>query len=335
MSRRQLVVHVINRLAPGGSEKQLMEVGRRSRLDHEIVELRGSGASALRELAATLRAFDDAPIVAWLDRPQLAVALTMAFTRRPLVASVRGLPRRSGPRRRWPMKAALARYDHLVANSRAVSEATLRFVRPLRLGRCTVIPNGVEISPTAPAIDRLSRSDGRFRVGFIGRASPWKGLDVLLEALKSLSSHGVTATLIGDGVPEALGSACHDGLAASGSGRTDDPWNVLGDVDLLVVPSRSEGSPNVVIEAFARGVPVLGTEVGGTVELLQDGRGWLVPPRDPVALAESILRAARDEAERAKRAATAKRYVEKVHGWPAVVEAWDALLEPLVYGRDG
>jgi glycosyltransferase involved in cell wall biosynthesis len=58
--------------------------------------------------------------------------------------------------------------------------------------------------------------------------------------------------------------------------------------DLLCLPSESEGLPNVVLEAFSCGCPVVGTAVGGTPELVAPGCGLLAPPRDRAALAQAI-----------------------------------------------
>src|SRR6202012_5706709 len=63
----------------------------------------------------------------------------------------------------------------------------------------------------------------------------------------------------------------------------------LGAADVLVLPSHAEGLPNVVLEAFASGRPVVGTEVGAIPALLEGGGGALVPVSNPPALAEGIL----------------------------------------------
>jgi glycosyltransferase involved in cell wall biosynthesis len=326
--------HVINPLAPGGSEKQLTQLAGRSRLEHEIIELRPqeSRRTMLRELFRALRGADPEVVVAWLDRPQVAVALTsFRWSRRPIVASVRGLPGRGTAGRGWALRAAFLRYHHLVANSHAVRTATRQFTRPFPLRPFSVIPNGVEL-PAAPPPPPRNREQP-LRIGFIGRANPWKGLDVLLSALELIPPGEATAVLVGEGVPEAVRGRIGPVDTCRALPRTTDPWRALGTVDVLAVPSRSEGSPNVVIEAFAMGVPVVATAVGGTPELLLDRRGWLVPPEDPEALAGALLRVARDVEEAAERGARARLYAEKVHAWPRVATAWDELLAGMAERR--
>ena len=66
-------------------------------------------------------------------------------------------------------------------------------------------------------------------------------------------------------------------------------YEYLAGADLVVNPSRSEGLPNVVLEALSVHTPVVATEVGGVSEVIEAGRsGWLVPPGDPGALAAAI-----------------------------------------------
>jgi glycosyltransferase involved in cell wall biosynthesis len=68
-------------------------------------------------------------------------------------------------------------------------------------------------------------------------------------------------------------------------------------MDFLVLPSLTEGLPNVVLEAFSFGKPVVATRVGGVPELVTDGvNGIIVPPGDPASLAAGISRFLRDKA---------------------------------------
>jgi glycosyltransferase involved in cell wall biosynthesis len=67
--------------------------------------------------------------------------------------------------------------------------------------------------------------------------------------------------------------------------------------DCVALPSLSEGLPNIVLEAFAAGRPVVASAVGGVPELVLPGEtGWLVPPRDPAALADALAECLSDRA---------------------------------------
>ncbi|HKI18887.1 MAG TPA: glycosyltransferase, partial [Isosphaeraceae bacterium] len=73
-------------------------------------------------------------------------------------------------------------------------------------------------------------------------------------------------------------------------GETRDIPAVLARARMFVLPSRSEGIPLTVLEAMARGLPVVATRVGGLAEVVEDGvTGLLVPPADPAALAAAIV----------------------------------------------
>jgi glycosyltransferase involved in cell wall biosynthesis len=133
-------------------------------------------------------------------------------------------------------------------------------------------------------------------LGSIGRISPEKGHLDLVEALALVAQRGhrVSAVFIGDGPSKA---AVIERVRALGleqqvylPGYLADPQRFLEDLDLMVLPSHTEGLPNAVLEALAMEVPVLATRVGGTPEIVTDGEtGRLVPPKAPEAMAEAIL----------------------------------------------
>jgi glycosyltransferase involved in cell wall biosynthesis len=99
---------------------------------------------------------------------------------------------------------------------------------------------------------------------------------------------------------------------------------------VLLLPSRSEGMGRVLVEAFCRGRPVVGSRVGGIVDLVRDGEnGLLVPPESPAALADAIERVLADPALAERLAAGAHASIE---GWTATPEEYAARLEALVAG---
>ncbi len=141
-------------------------------------------------------------------------------------------------------------------------------------------------------------------VGEIARLCEVKGQRDLLEALTALP--GVHAVFVGEDIEQggdyrerlerearALGLADRVVFA----GYRTDAGAVLDALDVFVLPSRIEGMPLVVLEAMARGRPVVATAVGGTAEVVVEGEtGLLVPPRDPARLSEAIGRLFADRA---------------------------------------
>ena len=139
-------------------------------------------------------------------------------------------------------------------------------------------------------------------VGAAGRLSPEKGFDVLVEAARSVVKRdpSVGFVVFGDGVcreklMRQIKAAGLSGAFALGGFRADLD-RFLPFFDLLTLPSYTEGMPNVVLEAFAAGVPVVSTAVGGAPEVVEEGvSGFLVPAGDPDALAGRIGAALQSE----------------------------------------
>ncbi|MCA1636229.1 MAG: glycosyltransferase family 4 protein [Acidobacteria bacterium] len=93
----------------------------------------------------------------------------------------------------------------------------------------------------------------------------------------------------------------------------------MNSLDVFVLPSFAEGTPNGIIEAMAHGVPVIATTVGGIPDILDGESGILVPPGDTAALADAMLLLAGDHARRAAMGAAAKLRYEKLFSRKAVL----------------
>jgi glycosyltransferase involved in cell wall biosynthesis len=141
---------------------------------------------------------------------------------------------------------------------------------------------------------KLSLPPDKPLIVFAGNLVPVKGLDILAAALARLASLAPPfhCVLIGDGPLRASLNARFDALALGPFVRLlgARPQNELADwyraADCVVLPSRSEGIPNVLLEAAACGTPTVASSVGGVPEVC-DPAG-LVPPCDPMALCERL-----------------------------------------------
>jgi glycosyltransferase involved in cell wall biosynthesis len=188
-------------------------------------------------------------------------------------------------------RAALRRADVV----RTISGYTTELIRPLGREPAAVFPAYVDLSafverPVVPPPDTPA-------VLFVGVLERYKGVDVLAEAWPRVVERVPDATLrvVGDGplaeTVERLGARWNRRL------DSEEVAQALDEASLLVLPSRSEGLPRIVIEAFCRGRTVVGAAAGGIPDIVEDGvSGLIVPPEDPEALAHALARCLGDPA---------------------------------------
>ena len=191
--------------------------------------------------------------------------------------------------------------SRLCARLVAVSDATRASfeVQGFPRERMETVHNGISLDRASPATSLrsdLGISADAVLVAHVGRLAPVKGQRELIAALAH--APGVYAVLAGEDLEtggafrseleaevERLGVADRVAFAGYRPAAAAE----LAEVDALVLPSHVEGLPVVVLEAMARGKPVIATPVGGTAELVVDGgTGILVPPGDVDALAAAL-----------------------------------------------
>ena len=170
-------------------------------------------------------------------------------------------------------------------------------------------------------------------VGAAGRLSPEKGYRFLVDAAEEvLQEHPHTGfVLFGDGPlrEELAGRFQLPGFCS-------DLDKFYPHFDLFVLPSFTEGLPNVVLEAFAARVPVVATAVGGTPEVVEDGvNGYLVPPGEVGPLADRIGRLIGDRQRRRAMGVHGRQRVEKEFSFAGQAEAYEELLGRLLSRTNG
>lgn len=190
------------------------------------------------------------------------------------------------------VKAALAGACGVVAVSRAIEDEVEALGAGTALQRipcagfdpALFAPRDQGACREALGIDRAARV-----VLFVGNLVPVKAVDVLLTAWDMLRDRRARLLIVGDGVERAAlqaQAAKALGVTFLGALPQGEVARWIGAADVLVLPSRSEGTPNVVVEALASGVPVVASRVGGIGELVTDGsNGILVEPGEASALA--------------------------------------------------
>jgi glycosyltransferase involved in cell wall biosynthesis len=169
-------------------------------------------------------------------------------------------------------------------------------------GLVRIVHNGVTAEDFIQVVPQAGATD----LVFVGELRVLKGVDVLLDALERLARDGreLSATIVGDGPDAAAfrGQAERLGLAAVRFAGAMPARAAFALGRCLVVPSRAESLPYIVLEAAAAGLALVATNVGGIPEIFGSQSGQLVPPADAAALARAIaatagdLTAARNEA---------------------------------------
>jgi glycosyltransferase involved in cell wall biosynthesis len=232
-------------------------------------------------------------------------------------------------------QALAARPDvSLINNSEAGArdyEAWLGLPR----GRIGILRNGVDFggsaraSPPAIAATRaaLGVPDGAALVGGVFRLFPEKRPMLWVDAAAEIARHDKTVHFViyGQGVLE---HELRDHIRACGledrlvlAGVTGDVLSVLSALDVFMLTSFKEGTPNVVLEAQWVGTPVVAVEAGGTREALEPGRtGWIVDPPTPTALADRVLRLLADPELRAACRSAGPAFIETQFGLGRMVD---------------
>ena len=237
----------------------------------------------------------------------LLTAVVARFSGRPFVVTLHG----SGSagwfsdvelarRRPWLVRALLASARAVIC----VSETVAAAIRKAGVGRVVVIPNGVRIP------DHVGPPADPPEVLYVGRLSPEKNIDTLVEAVGDLN-----LVVAGDGplrelVPKALGAV-----------PRAEVDRLLERATVLAAPCEREGFGLAAAEAMAFGRPVVAAAGGGLLELVTDGEtGLLVPPRDARALRAAVLRLLQDSEVRARLGETARERARARFGWDAVID---------------
>jgi len=247
--------------------------------------------------------------------PAICVA-TLAFARTPVVATWHA----SGPLK-WmhiglPLWGFLMeRIDYRIA----VSEPARATIAAWIPGEWEIVPNGTLIPDHADPVDR------DHRVLFVGRHEPRKGLQILLRAWPDIRTRtGATLRIIGAD-PLAVRLLLtrvgidDDGIQIAGFLSQDDLTRELLSAKAMIAPSLGGESFGMVLtRAFACATPVVASDIGGYREVIEPGTAVLVPPRDPVALADAVVDLLGDERRRLAIGAAARELALERYSWDRI-----------------
>ena len=172
---------------------------------------------------------------------------------------------------------------------------------------------------------------------FVGRLDPQKNPDLLVEMMRKLASANpaVHLLLVGDGI---MRGSLQQSVIQSGlrkqvhfAGQQKNVAGLMKAADILILPSRWEGLPNVILEAMATGLPVIASDVDGSGELIKSGQtGELFHVGDLDGLLAAVQRSLDEPQRAALMAAAAQNDVIRARTWDAVIAQYDRLYRSIL-----
>ncbi len=365
------IAFCITELDPGGAERALVELV--TRLDPGQFEpvvfclaKRGALADVLEQanvrvvclganwawdvgvvfrLAKALRKFRPAILQTWLYHANIIGRFAGRFAGVPIIVSGIRVAEKRARRRLWAERLTQFLVDAHVCVSRDV--ATFSTTRGgLKSSRVRIIPNGVNFPRFANAepadlSDLALPRDAKILL-CVGRLDPQKDPLWLLEVFPALQKQipAVQLVFVGQGPLEAAlkNAIDRENLASSAhllGWRADVP-QLLKAADVLVLPSRWEGMPNIVLEALASGTPVVSTEVEGISELVIPGEtGYIIPSRNTEAFVQALVELLQNPAIGDRIKKTAQTLVKEKFTWDTSCESYLDLYRQLLRDHPG
>ncbi len=357
------VLHFIDNLGPGGKERQLVELLKGCAADGGFRSLvvsmsRGVFYNELKDIARLelrflvrrwrkdplvlvhlwrmVREFGPDALVAW-DHMTAVYSVPVARLGgvRLVNAMIQDAPRRLSPRARWRARITFPFSDVVVANSAAGLAAY-----GVRKRRSAVLHNGFDLArvsrlePPAAVRHRHGLGDALV-VGMVATFRETKDQPTLIAAAAHILARrtDVVFVLVGDG--ETL-QHCRQLAADLPAPRLhftgaigDGLESLIASFDVGVLATFTEGISNSIMEYMALGKPVVASDGGGTVELVEDGvTGLLVPPGDVVALAAAIERILDDPDLRRRMGEAGQRRIEEAFSIATMVKHFRHLCTP-------
>jgi glycosyltransferase involved in cell wall biosynthesis len=265
----------------------------------------GGGLQFVRDHIALLVALRKKPNVIHLTTSgsfavlrDFAICLTARLWRKPVVYHIRfgRIPEIAATNTfEWRV---LARTMQMVTIVIAITPDTAEAIEHYLPDICVeYIPNPIDLSEL-PKPQENAHNEPRTAL-FLGWILPTKGVEELLQAWAQLCPIGWELLCLGPGEAEYIQSLINrynpSNCKFLGELAHDDAMQLLAKSDLFVLPSHTEGFPNVVLEAMALGKPIVATTVGAIPEILSDDCGILIKPKDVNELTEALSKMMRDE----------------------------------------
>jgi glycosyltransferase involved in cell wall biosynthesis len=264
------------------------------------------------------------------------VAAAFVRARYPAVRIVTSRRGEDGNRRHQALRRVVNRWSQKIV---CVSAETAQFVRETEStahNLLAIIPNGVDLAPADTHHDCRGH-DGILRFGTLGTVKPIKGTDLLVDAFMRFDASQrvelVIAGLIDRPWAQSLRQRASMDLRIHFVGRTSDSNNFLSTLNVFVLPSRSEGMSNALLEAMSVGLPCIATSVGSNRSLLvpdDAAPAGLICDPDPESLFRAMQYMALTEDSRGEYGRQGTELVRTRYAIPTMVHRYERLYRSVV-----
>lgn len=222
----------------------------------------------------------------------------------------------------------------LIANSEVLRERALGYESRYPV---EIIPNGVDVEFFTKGNHQVNKSeiygDSAKNILFVSRLIKGKGLQHIIPRMSDIYDlTGARLTIVGDGPYreelEKLTSDTNNSNYVSFVGKKNkqELYPYYSEADLFILPSESEGMPNVVLEAMSMGLPIVMTPCGGSKELIE-GNGVIT---DIDSFVDNIVTLLRDESLRMVYGNNSEARVRELFGWRKAADAYISLMEKII-----
>jgi GalNAc-alpha-(1->4)-GalNAc-alpha-(1->3)-diNAcBac-PP-undecaprenol alpha-1,4-N-acetyl-D-galactosaminyltransferase len=289
-----------------------------------------NAASRVRALRQALKKIRPAVVIPFLDRTNICAVLAAWGLSIPTVITEHNVPSQNTLPFPWE---PLRRYTYPRASRLVVlTEETQKYYLERWKLESIIIPNPVAPAPLLPTYTPQSPP----RIVALGRLEPVKGFTTLIQCMKRvhLALPLLHLEIWGEGSQrahlESLSKSLNLEECISLKGRTNDVYAPLSRSDLLILTSHHEAFPNVILEAFTAGVPVVALDCpsGPRAIIDSDKNGALIAPDHVELLADKIIELINDPLRRTQMSAAAKEK-SKTYELVSIMRRWDELLNQM------
>lgn len=335
LDRERYDVEAIS-LSAGSAVRRLEELGLRVDVITE-----SDDAAAIGQLAGVLRDREIDLVHNHMHRAEVVGTLAASEAGTPVVISTVHSSRVRSADDIATLAALTPSIDRIIVPSTAIARKVVAEGRGS--GAVSVVPNGISLerfafagSAAASVRAELGLGESDLVFGMVARLEPEKGHRYLLDAVPAVVAECPAAwfAIVGEGSLAAELRRHADSLPARAgrrvllTGRRDDVVAVTAAFDVAVLPSLREAQGISLLEAMALGKPIVASDTGGIPEVVREGvEGLLVPPGDVGALADALLRLARDAGLRARLADAGRKSVEERYSLQAMVRRIETIYD--------